>query len=182
VNIITLTPPWGSLIAAAALRPDLGKHTETRGWALPAHAVGVPLAIHQAAGLPQGFSEEELTEICAEPAFRMALAVLGIARPDQLPRGKIVAVVTPLGSYPTCQIYASDAEDEPLDLRTGYINKAVFTQVSDADLAFGNYGFRRFAWPLDQIRALLQPLPYRGAQGLRRLPAEAQVLVEAQLL
>ena len=45
---LTLTAPYGTLIAIAATHPDLGKHVETRGWTT---AYRGTLAIHQAAGL-----------------------------------------------------------------------------------------------------------------------------------
>jgi hypothetical protein len=178
---LTLTAPWGSLIAIGATHPRLGKRIETRSWALPTAHMGQPLAIHQAAGLPHGFTEQDLIDTCALPYFREALAAAGITSAAQLPRGAIVAVATPTGSHPTAQIYARDADDEPLSLRTGYISGDLFLQVRDVELSFGNYGFRRFAWPLGEIAALAVPVPCRGGQRLWRVPAAAEAAVRAQL-
>lgn len=178
---LTLTAPWGSLIAIAARHPHLGKHIETRSWPLPAAHIGQPLAIHQAAGLPRGFSGDAYLETCSAEPFRSALMAAGITDGTKMPLGAIVAVVVPTGSYPTAQIYARDTDDEPLSLRTGYINAALFTQVRDTELAFGNYGPRRFAWLFTDIAALPVPVPCRGAQRLWRVPAAAQAQIAAQL-
>lgn len=180
MNIITLTPPWGSLIAAAAIAPALGKHIETRGWPLPASAIGEELAIHQAKGLAD-LETEALAALCATSPFREALAAIGITQAAQLPRGAIVAVGVPRGSYQTHRISARDSDDDPLSLRIGYVHRDRFTEVGEPELSFGGYGLRRWAWPLDQIRALRCPVPWRGAQGVRRLPVEGETLVRAQI-
>ena len=37
--------------------------------------------------------------------------------------------------------------------------------ISPSDTWFGNFGPGRFGWRLANIRAIAEPLPYRGAQG-----------------
>lgn len=42
--------------------------------------------------------------------------------------------------------------------------------VGSQELAWGNYAAGRFAWLLDDIKPLAEPIPYRGAQGLFNVP------------
>ncbi|MAM84312.1 MAG: hypothetical protein CL472_06530 [Acidobacteria bacterium] len=38
--------------------------------------------------------------------------------------------------------------------------------LSTTELAFGDYDDGRFAWKLENIQPLIEPIPYRGGQGL----------------
>ena len=51
--------------------------------------------------------------------------------------------------------------------------------VSD-QLPYGDFTPGRFAWLLERPRPLSEPLVWRGAQGLRRLPDEVAREVEAR--
>lgn len=42
--------------------------------------------------------------------------------------------------------------------------------VSISDRLFGDWSEGRFAWQLENIRALKEPVPYKGMQGLWTLP------------
>jgi hypothetical protein len=44
-------------------------------------------------------------------------------------------------------------------------------QMTEEELAFGDYRAGRFAWLLADIRALPEPIPARGALGLWDVPA-----------
>lgn len=44
--------------------------------------------------------------------------------------------------------------------------------LSAQEQAFGNYAPCRWMWHLEDPRPLVQPVPYRGFQGLFSVPAE----------
>jgi hypothetical protein len=180
---LTLTPPWGTLIAVAALRPALGKHIETRSWALPSAAIGIPMAIHQAQGLPRSFSEADLAALCASWPFAEALAAVGITKAAQLPRGRIVAVVTPIDCVPTQNSAVAVAPGQPwfVGHRSGVGQHYYEVPPPEPERSFGNYAPGRYAWLLDDIAALAEPVPCRGSLSLWRVPAEVEAQIRAQL-
>lgn len=67
---LSLTPPWGTLIALGA------KTIETRSW--PTRYRG-RLAIHQTTGLGDLGGEADLTALCSRDPFRAALMAPGCA-------------------------------------------------------------------------------------------------------
>lgn len=91
-KVVSLNPPYGTLIAACERFPNLGKHIETRGrWDYEHRG---PLLIHQTRGLGDMFdSEEELRAFRDQEPFRTTLAAMGYRDASELPRGEIVAVV-----------------------------------------------------------------------------------------
>lgn len=44
--------------------------------------------------------------------------------------------------------------------------------LSTTELAFGDYDDGRFAWQLANIRPLIDPIPYKGAQGFFEISSE----------
>jgi hypothetical protein len=176
---LALTPPWGTLIAIGA------KRIETRSWALPSAASGVPLAIHQAKGLPRGFSEADLAELCASRPFAEALAAVGITSAAQLPRGCIVAVATPVDCVPTQNPAVAAAPGQPWFTGrrpgVGQHYYEVPPRPDSAELSFGDYAPGRYAWLLADIAALAAPVPCRGYQRLWRVPTEVAAQIAAQL-
>ena len=69
--------------------------------------------------------------------------------PARLPFGAIVATCTLIG----CR-FTEDVE----------------RQVSAIERIYGNYSAGRFAWFLDNIIALPEPIPFKGAQGFFNVP------------
>jgi hypothetical protein len=178
MRALTVTPPWGSLIALAASYPALGKHVETRTWPLPARLIEQPLAIHQAKGLGDAFDHEDaLICQCDEEPFRTALAHglclgrdgNGGASVARLPRGAIVAVVVPVACWriTATGLVAYDGTTRPLP--------------GEPERSFGNYTSGRWAWELTQIVALPYPVRCRGTQGLWVVPADVAVAIDQQL-
>jgi hypothetical protein len=49
------------------------------------------------------------------------------------------------------------------------------------ELTFGDYAPGRYAFEMENIRPLAEPVLCRGAQGLWLLPAEVEAAVEAEL-
>lgn len=144
---ITLTQPWATLVAIGA------KRFETRSWGT--HHRG-PLAIHAGAGLAD-YTKRELVELCQAAPFADALAAGGYQGFADLPRGAIVAV----GQLRSC-IHLEDYLLPP--------------GGAPRERIFGNYAPGRYAWILEHVRALPEPIPARGALGLWTwAPASAPV-------
>lgn len=75
----------------------------------------------------------------------LCLSVFGSFWPKQLPQGVVVCVA---------ELY----DCVPAERIAGYISRA--------NLAAGNFAPGRFAWRFRNIRALLEPIPVVGRQGL----------------
>lgn len=69
--------------------------------------------------------------------------------PAQLPLGAIVAIAELTGVQPAHELAAGPIEK-----------------------IYGNYTPGRFGWCLESVRALLDPIPYKGKQGLFIIPDE----------
>jgi activating signal cointegrator 1 len=166
VKVLSLNPPYGSLIAVAADYPDLGKHNETRSWPAPQALIGQTIAIHQTKGRGQDVSEDYLAETCNEPHFFEALAALypqgvrhiyGEKVFDQsvLPRGAIIA---------TAKLVACHATSNAGKRSHWY--GVPWNIPDEPERSFGDYSPGRYAWELAEIKRLPEPLPARGFQGL----------------
>lgn len=134
LRCLSLTQPYASLVAIGA------KCIETRSWST---AYRGRLAIHAARGFP-GWARAR----CAEEPFRAALQAHGLLRPDDLPRGAILALVT----LADCRPIAGPTDAPP----------------DERERAFGDYTPGRYAWYLSEIQRLDEPLPARGRLGLWR--------------
>ncbi len=143
MKAISLTEPWAQLVALGA------KRVETRSWAT---AYRGPLAIHAAKGFP-GWAKD----LCVSTVF---LEALGWPRPNgvitqswldetndrikSLPRGVVLA---------TCRLVEC-------------VRTEKMTFLSAEELAFGDYSPGRWAWILEDITVLPEPVPAKGALGL----------------
>jgi hypothetical protein len=78
-------------------------------------------------------------------------ASAAIEGPDELPRGVILCVV------------------ELVDVDTTW---EIGKRLDRRELLYGNYGPGRFAWSLEDVRALDEPAECRGALGLWDVPAD----------
>jgi activating signal cointegrator 1 len=153
MKVLSLNPPYATLIAACQRFPELGKHIETRGRWHYTHRGD--LLIHQTAGLGTMFAdEEELAEFCQEEPFRSTLAALGITEAAQLPRGAIVA---------RCDLAYCFSIDGDCD---GWKMGRGEWLLAERERAFGNYAPGRFALLLADVQALATPIPARGMPGL----------------
>ena len=86
-------------------------------------------------------------------------ALTALELPEEWPLGSIVAVVTITGCTPT---------------------EKVRDRVDDFEKAFGDYSSGRFAWHLDDVRKLREPIPMKGMLGFWTVPAEFDhLLLEA---
>ncbi|MES2339259.1 MAG: hypothetical protein V4537_14290 [Pseudomonadota bacterium] len=148
MRVISLHQPWASLWVAG--RP-YGKDIETRPWSTPYRGL---VAVHAALTLDR--------EACLRPYFDSALAAIGFDYLSEIPLGKIVGVV----ELVDCLEMTVNRTAPP-----GGISIAADPRLTPQELAFGNYAIGRFAWTTGPLRRRLkEPLPHRGAQGLRPLP------------
>ena len=53
--------------------------------------------------------------------------------------------------------------------------------ISAEESAFGDYGYRRFAWQFERAELLAHPVPCKAARGLWKLPESVKEAVLAQL-
>ena len=142
IRVITLTQPWASLVAHGL------KRFETRSWAT---AYRGPLAIHAAKGFPR-----ECRDLCSTEPFAEALTSISIARFDQLPRGAVLATVMLCGCFEMGSLLAPCTADL----------LASFKVPTWPESAFGDFMRGRFAWYLDHLERLAEPIPAKGALGL----------------
>ncbi len=141
MKALTLTQPWATLVALGA------KRIETRSWGTPYRG---PLAIHAAKGLGPVGGYSGLISLCYGEPFRGALGAAGFAPGRggrELPLGQVVAV---------CQLVDCIRADRALQLDL----------VSEREAEFGDFRTGRWAWLLEDVRALPEPIPARGTLGL----------------
>lgn len=148
IKAVSLWQPWASLVPGP-------KGLETRGWDTSHRG---PLLICAAQG---GLSKQELLRIVCQPEFIKALAPLvglsfqgtdgwipkawGRQIISRLPFGKAVATSNLVDTYPTATM--------------------THEQIGE-DLPFGDFSPKRFAWDLRDRKAIREPFPVRGRQGL----------------
>lgn len=152
---ITLTQPWGSLVAIGA------KRIETRSWGTSYRGL---LAIHAGKGSGE-YTLADLRDILKEQTFAEALRLQDgrNATLADLPRSAIVAV---------CRL----ADCRPMMYRAsgGFRSDWHFDigstgPLTEQERAFGFYRPGRWAWMLEDVIAL-DPVEMRGAQGLWDVP------------
>lgn len=138
MKALTLTQPWASLVAVGA------KRIETRSWGTVYRG---PLAIHAAKTVPR----EVRDRLAGGSTIRTIMHNHGLHL-GLLPRGAVVATARLVEVVPTTH----DGADR---LREALAR-------NELDIVLGDYSRDRFAWLLDDIQALPEPIPARGALGL----------------
>jgi len=141
LKAISLWQPWAFLIAIDA------KRYETRGWSTRYRG---PMAIHAA----KHWTVRMARQCYQEPFFTM-LYRAGVrfhAGRDAtglptfgLPLGAIVALADLVNVVPTSDL---------------------LPQLGPQEVAFGDFSHDRFAWQYENVIALPEPIPCKGAQGI----------------
>ncbi len=165
MKALTLTQPWATLIAIGA------KRIETRSWWTSYRG---PLAIHAGKNLAPVGGRIGLTDLCGREPFKGALDLLWqpsgtFWAPESLPLGYIVAIADLVDCVRIGADWARNVAPPPLARTIGrHLDDGtpVLWELTDQEIAFGDYTPGRFAWLLDNVRALPVPVPARGAQGL----------------
>ena len=142
MKALTLTQPWATLVAIGA------KRIETRSWQTKYRG---PLAIHAAKGFPKWAREFTSDPVCFEARVK------GHARypVNPYPLGCVLATCTLANVLPV----------EVVD-NTGNVFNVSLEPLSDQERAFGDYSLGRFAWILEDVRILPEPIPAKGARSL----------------
>lgn len=160
MKALTLTQPWATLIAIGA------KRIETRSWWTGYRG---PLAIHAAKG-PSTIGWMQLQHMCrnVEPfASTLAHLIEGEHVAERLPLGCVVAIADLVDCVRIATSWTHRTETLPHTIgRHLDDGTPVLWELTDQEIAFGDYTPGRFAWLLDNVRALPVPVPARGAQGL----------------
>lgn len=127
------------------------KKLETRSWATSYRG---PVAIHAAKGFPKWAQA-----ICLGEPFKTLLALHGYLVTQPLPLGAIVAVET---------------------LSDICSTEEVVRGISEQERALGDYTPGRYAWVFEGMRAVLEPIPWKGMLGLWEVPddLEARLALE----
>lgn len=168
MKALSLTAPYGTLIALAAKYPELGKKIETRSWSTSYRG---ELLIHQAKGFGPVGGLAGLRALINQPVF---FEVLMHIVPNynrycdvdaiiaHLPMGKIVAK--------THLVACEEMDPEDDTARGGYwkiiSGKRLHWSLTEQERAFGLYQPGRFAWLLMDTQALTAPILYKGTLGL----------------
>lgn len=155
MKALTLIQPWATLIAIGAKRIETRSwETKHRGW----------IAITASKRFPREcqimMDREPFTSALAGPEYPFS------SDSRDLPRGAVVCLAhlkncRPMG---TC--------DWPPDW---------VENLSAQERAFGAYGPGRFGWLFDQVKALKQPVPCKGARGLWDVPTDLAAAIGVQL-
>lgn len=143
IPAIGLWQPWASLCFTAD--PSLRKMLETRNRRPPLKYVGGHILIQATVAWPAA-------KLISESLHELARAAFGSAYKATLPRGSLIGSVTLSGGVRT-----EDIRDT----------------LDAVQLAAGDYGDGRFAWPLSDPRPFPQPVPAKGKQGWWHFPASA---------
>lgn len=156
---LSLWQPWASLIAVGA------KDIETRDWGPPAATIGHMIAIH-AAKRPVSKSLDyidpenlpRLDELFGRGAMGCPARRAWV---EDLPLGAVVCVARLTGAYR----FGEEIGNGPAINITRRITGSPW-RPSITPNPWGNYTEGRWGWCFDQVRALPDPLPLRGKQGL----------------
>lgn len=143
MKVITLIQPWATLIAIRE------KKIETRGWKTDYRG---PLLIH--AG-----KTKECLYLCDKEPFKSVLARYGYDK-NNLPMGAIVAKT----NLKECikvktEWFSSSLTVAQAELEDGKI-------IEGNELKFGNYAKGRYAWRMENVEMLKEPIPAKGQQRL----------------
>lgn len=143
MKAISIYEPWGTAIARGL------KGNETRGWSTSYRGL---LAVHcakfqGAAKMLWDGKHPDDHGMCS--VMRDALATVGVRSMEDLAFGCVVAVAMLKRVVPV---------------------ETIAPTLTPVERAFGNYDPGRFAWQLEDVRRLAQPVPFRGAQGFFTVP------------
>lgn len=146
MKCITLWQPWATLWVAGV------KIHETRHWRTNVRGT---VAVHASK-----LRAPEAIELCrAYRVFWRTLEELGFPTFFDLPFGQIVGTVDIVDCRLTEKVYPA-CSDNPYDWMPGELK----------DCYFGNYEHGRYAWRAENPVMLVEPVPWKGAQGFFEVP------------
>lgn len=157
MKAITIWQPWASLIACGT------KKYETRGW--PTKYRG-PIAIHAAAKDPRTLPQE----VCE--ALEQYVGYTG--QLYELPRGAIIATAELVNVWHIVYhpgINIDVAKNIPLGAESLTTDKHApdfgsYLVPTEQEIALGDWTPGRYAWELQNVKILPEPITVKGKQGL----------------
>ena len=163
MKIITLWQPWASLIALGC------KQYETRSWYTNYRG---RILIH-AAIRSMNCNGHFLLDILEREGFwKPFMQDLDGDTTDYrravFPTGVIVAIADLTNCF-----YMIDNES---DRKVKHRDTIVISSVSEQESLCGDWQFGRYAWKLENIKALQHPISFKGSQGLK--PASDEIAKE----
>lgn len=147
MKAVTIIQPWATLIALGA------KTLETRSW--PTKYRG-PLAIHAGQKVDK--------KACLIPQIREALLKNGINDWRDLPTGAVIAKGNLNDVWTISRPDRNDGLVERVSIDTAWTN--VWGGNMPDEYHFGDYSDGRFAWQLDDVVQLQEPMPAKGQLSL----------------
>ncbi|WP_024834139.1 ASCH domain-containing protein [Ruminiclostridium josui] len=161
MKAITIWQPWASLIAHGK------KKIETRSWKAPDNIIGHRIAIHAAVSMPKW-----VKKLC--PGFAKLIGIkdytgswLYYIEQGVGPFGKIVATAKLANCIP--MIEENKIENYAV-LSTGDRQQV----VDGPEYHFGDYAPGRYAWILEDIKMLDNPILAKGMQRLWNWDGDAK--------
>ena len=150
---ITLWQPWASLIA------DGVKQYETRSWKPPWHLLGKRIAIHAA---KRKVREHDYHNPPDKVGWEM-YCHYGRNWHKRIPYGAIVATAELAGFF---HIEGYTDKDQ-MQVIGVWEDRQVIGQKETIDTdPFGDYSPGRYAWSLQSVKKIFDPVPAQGRQGL----------------
>lgn len=156
MKAITLTQPWATLVAIGA------KKIETRSWATKYRG---RLAIHASRGLGAIGGNRGLNQIVAQEPFWSTLMAAGCTFGRRAPTGLPFGVIVATCELVDCQMIGVLPDGTPAYMAYDEW-PPVLQAVQEPERSFGLYNAGRYAWILDNVRALPKPIPAKGALSL----------------
>lgn len=189
MKAISLWQPWASLVPAGA------KPVETRSWStsyrgpLAIHAAKTTDGFDELPGDCEGDTEagwrygyigdfqagycfRSSDEGTRGEAFLQDLISGAVDESTSIPLGAVVATCNLVAVVPTESIRWFDDKWGPDSTRFGWRLLEVIRDepptafVCESVRPYGDFGPNRYAWLLDDIEAVAEPVPARGRQGL----------------
>ncbi|PYE49829.1 ASCH domain-containing protein [Paenibacillus barcinonensis] len=147
MKAVTIIQPWATLVALRV------KTLETRSWATKHRGA---IAIHAGQKVDK--------EACLIPQIREALLKHGINDWSELPTGAVIAKGNLNDVWTIERPYGDEGIVERLSIDTGWTN--VWGGYMPNEYHFGDYSDGRFAWQLDDVVQLQEPVPAKGQLSL----------------
>lgn len=166
MKALSLTQPWATLIACGA------KRIETRSWATDFRG---PLAIHAAKGLGPVGGKRGYQEQCATPPFDSVLSKW-FDDFGAMKSAYKAGWVMPLGAI-VAMAQLVDVRRIDLKLR----GEVLAQTITPHEIDFGDYTSGRFAWYLENVSHLEQPIECNGALSIWTVPEDVEAQVREQV-